>query len=139
MEKYGALNNKERMVNVWIRCTFIEKKLLSNLNLLKMRVWKFNTFCRNAKDGFSCLWLASPVWPDDYFICSNFCHVQQWKCAQKHNIFPKVGATLCHILYKPSRNGQILLQFCQGGKISSYLVTLLSTSVLFLFFSFLGS
>ena len=49
MEKYGALNNKERMVNVWIRCTFIEKKLLSNLNLLKMRVWKFNTFCRIAE------------------------------------------------------------------------------------------
>ena len=29
-------------------------------------------------------------------------------------------------LIKPWRNGQILLKFCQGGKISSYLVTLTS-------------
>ena len=42
--------------------------------------------------------------------------------------FLKLGQH-CNILNKPSRNGQILLKFCQGGEILSYLVTLITTNI----------
>ena len=49
-----------------------------------------------------------------------FGHLQQWKIAQWHKTFAKVGSKFCQILNKPSK-------FCQSGEISPNLVTLFST------------
>lgn len=53
-----------------------------------------------------------------WITCSKLAHLKKWKFSQKHNNFAKVGRRFCQILNKSSRNGQTLLKFYQGGKIS---------------------
>ena len=47
-----------------------------------------------------------PVWPDGQIGFSIFGHLQQWKFAQNHRNWPKVGLQLCQIRNKPLKYGQ---------------------------------
>ena len=65
---------------------------------------------------------------------SKFGHLHQWKLAQWHTKFAKVGPRFFQIVNKPSKNCPRLWRFWQNGKISPNLVTLahltpLSTSI----------
>ena len=60
----------------------------------------------------------------DYF--SIFGHWQRWKLPQECHKFAKVGAAFYQIRNKPSKFCQRFLYFCQSGKISPNLITLLA-------------
>ena len=55
---------------------------------------------------------------------STFGHLYQWKLAQWHTKFAKVGPRFSQIVNKPSKNCPRLWRFCQNGEISPNLVTL---------------
>ena len=63
----------------------------------------------------------------DYFSTSG--HLHQWKLAQWHTKFAKVGQNNSQVGNKPSENYPRLWRFCQNGKISPNLVTLIITAV----------
>ena len=50
------------------------------------------------------------MWPDGYCHISIFGHLEQWKYAQKYEIFAKVGSQFCQILNSYSRKGQKLIK-----------------------------
>ena len=68
--------------------------------------------------------LVSAVCRDCCIIFSKFCHLEQWKIAQKYKIFAKVGSKFCHIINSYSGLAKTFLKFCLSGKISPNLVTL---------------
>ena len=55
---------------------------------------------------------------------STFGHLYQWKLAQWHTKFAKVGPRFSQIVNKPSKNCPRLWRFCQNGEILPNLVTL---------------
>ena len=81
----------------------------------------------------------SSVWPDDYITFSKFGHLQQSKLAQLQQKFAKLGAKFCQKLNRPFKIAQVFSKFCQSGKTSPNLVTLLlllySISKPFLFYN----
>ena len=71
-----------------------------------------------------CLWLSCSVtrWLD---YVSIFDHLQQRKLTQKCKKCAKVGSTFCQKRNKRSEFCQMLVKFCQSGKISPNLATLI--------------
>ena len=60
---------------------------------------------------------ASVTWRLYYF--SIFGHLEQWKVAQKYEIFAKVGWRFCQFLNSYSRYGQNFLNLRLSGEISA--------------------
>ena len=58
------------------------------------------------------------------YYFSVFGHFHQWKSAQWHTKFVKIGLEVCQIQNKLSKNCQRLKRICQSGEISPNLVTL---------------
>ena len=80
-------------------------------------------------------------WPDGYVIISIFGHLEQWKFANKCEIFAKVGSQFCQILNSYSREGTKLFKLCLSGEILPNLVTLVNDNIIpvLQFFQFLSS
>ena len=82
-------------------------------------------------------------WTFFTYICSKICnvylkrpkinkkrpgHYNNDQFVQHHKNLPQFGSKFCPIQNKPSKNSQRLLKFCQSGKISPHLVTLIPFS-----------
>ena len=85
------------------------------------RCFCFLGLSNKRRENSSCYVNSVTRWLD-YF--PTFGHLQQWTFAQLCNKFAKVGSTFCRIRNKPLKICQRLFQFCQSGKISPNLVTL---------------
>ena len=91
---------------------FFTNKILANLGLISFYFY-FLFF-------FAIQWLGYPGgvtrWLYNFSILG---HLHQWKIAQLHWKFAKVGSKKCKTLNKLSKNCPNFLRYCQSGEISS--------------------
>ena len=80
-------------------CTGVIKLTYSNSNNVKNRENVRNTSKGKISETSVTRWLN---------YVKVFGHLQQWKLAQRKNIFPVVGSKFCQVLNKPSKNCPII-------------------------------
>ena len=123
---------------VWKKQTTREKMMVIRINHSQTRIsWSASSVFRRTHSAtilHACKWVPSLLNLSHKLVdsvtgwlayFSTFVHLHQWKLAQRHRKFAKVGPRFSQTINKPSKNCPRLWRLYQNGEISPNLVTLL--------------